>query len=284
MFDDGVMESDKMALIECSECKKEISDKAESCPHCGFPISKTTSREREKQGTEDRDAGRITKTSCGKFKFFSQDKEHVVLTCTTCGCVLVFERGFFKDITDEAATPLIPLSCPKCSPDSPSQKGKEGILNSSAKNAPVAVIDNRYINGGEKGFQEVVQNVGCGALILFPILGLCGLVGAVAISSASLIPVYLMIASGVCLIVGLFLFWLGEPVKTPEEERREKQQAKERADREKYNGFKYTCPMCGSHKVKNIGTGKKLAGVATVGLASKSIGKNYQCDDCNYRW
>ena len=27
-----------MALIECNECKKEISDKAESCPHCGAPI------------------------------------------------------------------------------------------------------------------------------------------------------------------------------------------------------------------------------------------------------
>ncbi len=25
-----------MALIKCSECGKEISDKATSCPHCGF--------------------------------------------------------------------------------------------------------------------------------------------------------------------------------------------------------------------------------------------------------
>jgi hypothetical protein len=25
-----------MALINCPECKKEISDKAASCPHCGF--------------------------------------------------------------------------------------------------------------------------------------------------------------------------------------------------------------------------------------------------------
>lgn len=27
-----------MALIKCPECSKEISDKAESCPHCGYPI------------------------------------------------------------------------------------------------------------------------------------------------------------------------------------------------------------------------------------------------------
>jgi Zn finger protein HypA/HybF involved in hydrogenase expression len=25
-----------MALINCPECNREISDKAESCPHCGF--------------------------------------------------------------------------------------------------------------------------------------------------------------------------------------------------------------------------------------------------------
>jgi hypothetical protein len=28
-----------MALIECSECGKEISDKAKGCVHCGCPIS-----------------------------------------------------------------------------------------------------------------------------------------------------------------------------------------------------------------------------------------------------
>lgn len=27
-----------MALIKCSECKKEISDKAVTCPHCGAPV------------------------------------------------------------------------------------------------------------------------------------------------------------------------------------------------------------------------------------------------------
>ena len=27
-----------MALINCPECGKEISDKSVACPHCGFPI------------------------------------------------------------------------------------------------------------------------------------------------------------------------------------------------------------------------------------------------------
>lgn len=28
-----------MALIKCSECGKEVSDKATSCPNCGCPIN-----------------------------------------------------------------------------------------------------------------------------------------------------------------------------------------------------------------------------------------------------
>ena len=29
-----------MALIKCPECGKEVSDRADACPVCGFPISK----------------------------------------------------------------------------------------------------------------------------------------------------------------------------------------------------------------------------------------------------
>lgn len=28
-----------MALVECAECGKEISDKAAACPHCGAPVA-----------------------------------------------------------------------------------------------------------------------------------------------------------------------------------------------------------------------------------------------------
>ena len=29
-----------MALINCAECLKEISDQAKFCPHCGYPLKK----------------------------------------------------------------------------------------------------------------------------------------------------------------------------------------------------------------------------------------------------
>lgn len=34
-----------MALIKCPECGKEISDKAQSCPNCGYPIPKQENEE-----------------------------------------------------------------------------------------------------------------------------------------------------------------------------------------------------------------------------------------------
>ncbi|WP_455714122.1 hypothetical protein [Anaerosporobacter sp.] len=33
-----------MALVACEECGREISDRAESCPHCGCPISKLSDK------------------------------------------------------------------------------------------------------------------------------------------------------------------------------------------------------------------------------------------------
>lgn len=32
-----------MAIIKCSECGKEVSDKAPQCPHCGCPVGTTNS-------------------------------------------------------------------------------------------------------------------------------------------------------------------------------------------------------------------------------------------------
>ena len=29
-----------MGLINCPECGKEVSDQAQSCPHCGYPLEK----------------------------------------------------------------------------------------------------------------------------------------------------------------------------------------------------------------------------------------------------
>ena len=59
---------------------------------------------------------------------------------------------------------------------------------------------------------------------------------------------------------------------------------KENQDKSKYNGLKYTCPMCGSHKIKSISNTDRGVSVALFGASSGKIGKCYECDDCKYKW
>ena len=41
-----------MALIECPECGKKISDKATTCPNCGFPITTMTTNNEAEENKE----------------------------------------------------------------------------------------------------------------------------------------------------------------------------------------------------------------------------------------
>jgi len=38
-------------LIKCPECKKDMSDKAEKCPHCGYPLKKKDKNESKQNKT-----------------------------------------------------------------------------------------------------------------------------------------------------------------------------------------------------------------------------------------
>ncbi len=42
-----------MALIDCPECEQRVSDRAEACPHCGFPVRKELALKRRGSQAED---------------------------------------------------------------------------------------------------------------------------------------------------------------------------------------------------------------------------------------
>jgi len=44
------------------------------------------------------------------------------------------------------------------------------------------------------------------------------------------------------------------------------------------------CPMCKSHNTRRISTANRAVSVATVGLASSKIGKQYECFNCKHKW
>ena len=43
-----------MGLIKCPECGKEISDKADVCIGCGFPIKKHLEEQKKKEEEEEK--------------------------------------------------------------------------------------------------------------------------------------------------------------------------------------------------------------------------------------
>lgn len=44
------------------------------------------------------------------------------------------------------------------------------------------------------------------------------------------------------------------------------------------------CPVCGSTNVKRISDLNRTVSVATLGLASSKIGKQYECGKCKHKW
>ena len=50
------------------------------------------------------------------------------------------------------------------------------------------------------------------------------------------------------------------------------------------NNNQLKCPICGSTNVNRISTLDRTVSVATVGLASSKIGKQYECKKCKHKW
>lgn len=103
-----------MALICCPECSKEISDKADACPQCGFPIADPQSSKPSLPAMiwEYEEPGFISVKcpSCGKS---SNVKDSATFKTATgykvngqgkCACGLVFDEIY----RDER------VKCPKC--------------------------------------------------------------------------------------------------------------------------------------------------------------------------
>lgn len=180
-----------MTLFKCPECEKEISDKATTCPHCGFPLkelstSSSTNPPEQKMQKAKKSPNRITKNSHEQFEFVANEKSGVKIKCVNCGNVFSIQKALFKEVDDTGATPVSEISCPICSQSQPSKTAKVKE---------------------EKSAQETMQEIGCCALLLFPVLFLCALIGTFVDSStasASPIPPFLGMASLLCFIGDFF--------------------------------------------------------------------------------
>lgn len=97
--------------------------------------------------------------------------------------------------------------------------------------------------------------------------------------------------AGVCLLLVKLIDMWGESTMGEEgwadaqkAAREADEMKKEKEEKKKYNDYMFTCPMCGSKKVRRIGTANRAASIAVTGLASGKIGKQYECDNCRHKW
>ena len=96
-----------MALIECPECEKMISDKAQFCPNCGLPFEETFS-------SED-----IIDVQCPICKSNEIVERDGCRFCSLCGYVLsVTDKqahdAYVNQVNLKKAESNNTIKCPKC--------------------------------------------------------------------------------------------------------------------------------------------------------------------------
>lgn len=99
-----------MALINCPECNKEISDKAVACPSCGFPLPKPVA------------ADIFTCRQCGKDFPFNMDN------CPHCGFCNAQQYKFKPTPTPEPSKEIEEaIICLKCKAKNSFATGNKGF-------------------------------------------------------------------------------------------------------------------------------------------------------------
>ena len=253
-----------MALIKCPECGKEISDKSSACIHCGYPLANI---QQEKTNVAQTQSVASSTSSENEtilelgFTLFSVDESYVNVECKNCSKVYKFNKTVFSETSKDECVPSDTIRCPNCG-------------NTNHKNSKIQ--PKQSVQNSSESKESVSTNEGClGCLITVGVIDVIGtFLLTDGFSDFTLWWLVFPLTFAALLIVGMiYSFATSDP-----------KEVKQNWDKEKYNDYKFTCPMCGSKKVKKIGTINRAASVATVGLASSKIGKQYECDDCKHKW
>lgn len=98
-------------LIKCPECQKEVSDQAEICIHCGFPLKK--SAQPQNVITETPPAKKIQARRCPKCKAIYPASDTVCPNCGNGGGRVMEEKHYNASPTIERPR----ITCPTCQSD-----------------------------------------------------------------------------------------------------------------------------------------------------------------------
>lgn len=247
-----------MALIRCSECGKEISDKAAGCPNCGCPMTEILAAiERERQSAIDYEIDGDTSK---------------VKACMNCGNIhwnpnaLAYQGGY----------------CIECRAAKIYDKLKKIPFSTYEFNkriGPVPELEHYIGFGGKLCYRSEKYSKECD----YWIQSVCDL-------QRELFEKYVAdwptldknCASYKLNIETLYQNGNGEVHREIEAAAEQKAQAWAASRPLAINVPK--CPTCGSTAVAKISDMKKGVSMALWGVFSNEFGKTYQCNNCGHRW
>lgn len=119
-----------MSLINCPECGKEISDKAKTCPHCGYPLEEYVSKTKESKNEKDYDLIKQELLQrncprCGSCDYYDIPYRGIIV-CRKCKREIPYNNLKYSDLKkldakikiQEQATTVCGsqniVKCPKC--------------------------------------------------------------------------------------------------------------------------------------------------------------------------
>lgn len=105
-----------MALINCPECGKEISERALACPNCGCPIANVEKKEEqivEKIVVESQPQKASVQKPMYVFTC-DHEKKKLGIECSGCGKVYQYDMDMFPKITNDTCVSNKNIVCPTC--------------------------------------------------------------------------------------------------------------------------------------------------------------------------
>ena len=100
-----------MSLVKCPECGKEISDKSNTCIHCGYPIEQDIIQNKYDE------AKKIPCENCGNISWY-QFENSGELFCTKCKTFYIVDQKqhneYIHKKQQQAAQDTNKPRCPRC--------------------------------------------------------------------------------------------------------------------------------------------------------------------------
>ena len=102
-----------MALISCPECGQSVSDRAEMCIHCGYPLHQSSKDvEQEKMNTPEK---KEEKPEGKPFRYFGYQGKTIIIRCDSCQTDLSMPVDSFTRISSSSCVTKCEITCPRCS-------------------------------------------------------------------------------------------------------------------------------------------------------------------------